>query len=60
MGRLVTVQTGGRTVTGRVTATDEHGVALTVGDSEPVTQVVAWSDLGPGRVQVEFTRSEDD
>jgi ribosome maturation factor RimP len=53
VGRLVAVRAGGRQVTGRVVATDEHGVSLDVNG-----QVVdaTFADLGPGRVQVEFTR----
>ena len=54
-GRLVTVQTGGRTVTGRITTTDERGVTL---DVDGRAQPVAWQDLGPGKVQVEFNRAE--
>jgi ribosome maturation factor RimP len=53
VGRLVAVRTGGRQVTGRVVATDERGVSLDVNG-----QVIeaSFADLGPGRVQVEFTR----
>ncbi|MFG1604309.1 ribosome maturation factor RimP [Actinoplanes sp. NPDC049265] len=48
VGRLVTVN--GQT--GRVTAADETGITL---DSV----VVAYADLGPGRVQIEFKRMEE-
>lgn len=53
VGRLVKVKAADRSLTGRVTAVDETGVCLDV-DGRPVT--AAFADLGPGRVQVEFTR----
>lgn len=53
VGRLVAVRAGGRQVTGRVTATDERGVTLEV-NGQSVD--ASFADLGPGRVQVEFTR----
>jgi Uncharacterized protein conserved in bacteria len=53
VGRLVTVRVAGRPVTGRVVATDAHGVSLDV-DGRRID--AAFDDLGPGRVQVEFTR----
>lgn len=53
--RLVTVQASGREVTGRVVSADEEGVVLDVrGDRERF----AYADLGTGRVQVEFRRTE--
>ena len=52
VGRLVTVRIGERSVTARVTAVDDDGVRLDgVGDAP-----VAFGHLGPGHVQVEFTR----
>jgi len=55
-GRLVTVVIGGRSVTGRVTAAGDTAVVLDVdGDSREV----AYADLGPGKVQIEFKRLDD-
>ncbi len=53
MGRLVTVKDGGRTLTARVVAADDVGVTFDVAGRK---QTVAFEQLGPGRVQVEFTR----
>ena len=54
-GRLVAVSAGGQELTGRVLDTSDSGVTL---DVDGATHAVAWSDLGPGRVQVEFNRTE--
>jgi ribosome maturation factor RimP len=51
VGRLVQVQTGGRPVTGRITATSDDGVTLEVAGA---ARQFRWADLGPGKVQVEF------
>jgi ribosome maturation factor RimP len=71
-GRLVTVSTGPsgstETVTGRITAVDGDGVTLAVEAKvkpgakkrPPTPQRVPWSELGAGRVQVEFGRGADD
>jgi ribosome maturation factor RimP len=70
-GRLVTVPIGDETVTARVTAVDDDGVALAVEAKgkpgakkrAPVARHVPWAALGTGRVQVEFGRpgtGEDD
>jgi ribosome maturation factor RimP len=56
VGRLVTVRAGQRQVTGRVLAADGAGVELEV---DAVPQTVAHADLGPGRVQVEFSRPDE-
>ena len=56
-GRLVEVTVDGATLTGRVVAADDDGVQLS-GSDEP--RRVAWSQLGPGRVQVEFNRTSDE
>lgn len=53
VGRLVTVTAAGHPVTGRVQQADDAAVTLQVGDD---VQTFALSDLGPGRVQVEFSR----
>ena len=53
-GRLVAVDIGARPVTGRVIDVDDAGVRLDV-DGRKVT--AAWTELGRGKVQVEFNRS---
>jgi ribosome maturation factor RimP len=70
-GRLVTVPVGPQPateqLTGRVTAVDDAGVTLAVEDRgkpgtkrrPPTPRLVLWSELGPGRVQVEFGRHEE-
>ena len=57
VGRLVTVNSGGKTMTGRVTRTDDAGVTLEVDGAE---RTVGWDALGPGRVQIEFNRVSDE
>jgi ribosome maturation factor RimP len=56
VGRLVQVDAGGRSVTGRIAGVDDGGVTLEL-DGGP--QPVAWAELGRGRVQVEFNRPGD-
>jgi ribosome maturation factor RimP len=53
VGRLVKVTIADRSVTGRVTAADETGVEL---DVEGQPRRLAYAELGPGRVQIEFNR----
>jgi ribosome maturation factor RimP len=53
VGRLVAVRAGDRTITGRVTAADEASVTF---DVDGASRTVPLDELGPGRVQVEFTR----
>jgi ribosome maturation factor RimP len=55
-GRLVSVEVAGKPVTGRVTACVDAGVTL---DVDGTDRQVPWSQLGRGRVQVEFNRSEE-
>jgi ribosome maturation factor RimP len=67
-GRLVVVAVGpsgsAEEVNGRVTAVDDAGVLLAVEargkpgakKRPPTPRLVAWDELGPGRVQVEFGR----
>lgn len=55
--RLVKVTVGDRTVTGRVTATDDHGVTLDVDGTE---HGFAYADLGAGRMQVEFKHTDEE
>jgi ribosome maturation factor RimP len=55
-GRLVTVTVADRgSLTGRIRAADDTTVTLDVDGAE---QTVALADLGPGRIQVEFNRSD--
>ena len=53
VGRLVKVSAAGRQVTARIKAAGDEGVTL---DVDGTVQEVAHADLGPGRVQLEFTR----
>jgi ribosome maturation factor RimP len=57
VGRLVTVDVASSPLTGRVTGVDDAGVTL---DVEGAGRRIAWPDLGPGKVQVEFNRAEED
>jgi ribosome maturation factor RimP len=52
LGRLVSVRAGERSVTARVIEVDANGVRLEGVGGAPV----AFGQLGPGHVQVEFTR----
>lgn len=53
VGRLVQVSVAGAAQTGRVQSVDERGVTLKIGDS---ARHVPWTQLGRGKVQVEFNR----
>ncbi|GAA2544379.1 hypothetical protein GCM10010435_11120 [Winogradskya consettensis] len=53
VSRLVTVTVAGKSVTGRVTSADDNGIVLD-GD-----RPVAFADLGPGKVQIEFKRLDE-
>ncbi|MFG1923921.1 ribosome maturation factor RimP [Cryptosporangium sp. NPDC048952] len=55
--RLVTVRIGDKSVTARIKAVDDQGVHLVDDKGE---RTVAYADLGPGKVQVEFGRSKND
>jgi ribosome maturation factor RimP len=55
-GRLVKVTAAGRQLTGRVTTVDDGGVVI---DVDGTAHEVGFADLGPGRVQVEFTRLDE-
>jgi ribosome maturation factor RimP len=52
VGRLVAV--GGRT--GRVLAADDEGIVL---DVDGTSHELAYADLGPGKVQIEFKRLDE-
>jgi ribosome maturation factor RimP len=56
VGRLVKVKAGARLLTGRVTAAGDSAVTLDVGGVE---HELPYADLGPGRVQIEFTRLDE-
>ena len=71
-GRLVTVAVGPSgstdTVTGRITAVGDDGITIAVEvkgkpgakKRPPTPRQVPWSELGAGRVQVEFGRGADE
>jgi ribosome maturation factor RimP len=55
-GRLVKVTTAaGRSVTGRITSTDDDGADL---DVDGGTERVAYADVAKAKVQIEFNRKE--
>jgi ribosome maturation factor RimP len=54
-GRLVQTTVAGSSVTGRLLAADDTGVTLDVGGAE---QAIAYTELGAGKVQIEFSRPE--
>src|SRR5206468_2811955 len=55
-GRLVKVRAGEANLTARVVAVDEAGVVL---EADGRSQTVAFGELGPGRVQVEFRHLDE-
>lgn len=55
-GRMVKVKAGERQLTGRITTTTEQGITL---DVAGVAHEVGYDNLGPGRVQIEFSRLEE-
>jgi ribosome maturation factor RimP len=57
VGRLVKVKMGDSVVTGRVTGADDERVRL---DVNGAARSVSYGELGPGRVEVEFGRPDDD
>jgi ribosome maturation factor RimP len=56
-GRLVTVDVDSRPVTGRILDVTDAGVVL---DVDGTKRDVGWPQLGRGKVQVEFSRADDD
>jgi ribosome maturation factor RimP len=56
VGRTVKVKVGDKTLTGRVSTANEQSVTLDVGGAE---HALRFDKLGPGRVQIEFSRLED-
>ncbi|MDQ6849075.1 MAG: ribosome maturation factor RimP [Actinomycetota bacterium] len=55
VGRLVSVPIGEQSVSGRLVETSDAGVTL---DVDGDRRELAWSELGLGRVQLEFNRAE--
>ena len=55
VGRLVTGTAAGAAFTGRIIAVDDTGATL---DVRGRTRMVAFEQLGPGKVQVEFNRAD--
>lgn len=56
IGRLVSVRVQEKQVTGRITAADQEQVTLDVAGR---SLEVGYRDLGPGRIQIEFSRLDE-
>jgi ribosome maturation factor RimP len=56
VGRLIKVRVAEKTLTGRLTAADDQGITLEVAG---IAHRLDFAQLGPGRVQVEFSRMEE-
>lgn len=56
VGRLVAVSAAGDRLTGRIDSADEAQVTL---DVAGVPHQFGYADLGPGRVQIEFSRLDE-
>jgi ribosome maturation factor RimP len=56
VGRLVQVRAGDRQLTGRVMKADDDGVVLSVDGTD---HEHPYGDLGPGKIQLEFSRVEE-
>ncbi|MDQ1740364.1 MAG: ribosome maturation factor RimP [Pseudonocardiales bacterium] len=56
MGRLVTVEAEGKQLTGRIVSADDSTVALDIAGAR---RSLPMTGLGPGRIQVEFSRPGD-
>jgi ribosome maturation factor RimP len=52
VGRLVAVTVAGKGLTGRLTAADDEGIELD-------GRQIAYAELGPGKVQIEFKRLDE-
>ncbi len=55
VGRLVTTEYDGATVTGRVVSSDDASVTLDVDGGK---RALPLADISPGRVQIEFNRAD--
>jgi ribosome maturation factor RimP len=60
IGRLVTVTVDGEQITARVVAVDDEGVKLSVDGNAATARTVTakWPTIGPGKVRVEFNRTD--
>jgi ribosome maturation factor RimP len=61
-GRLVATTVGGQPLTGRVVHATDADVQFEIEAAKgrpKQTRTVVWTDLGPGKVQVEFGRASD-
>ncbi len=56
IGRLIAVTAGERQVTGRLVEADDTGIVLEIGGAR---HGYRYPDLGPGRVQIEFGRTDE-
>ncbi len=56
VGRLIKVKVAEKTLTGRLTTADDQGITLEVAG---ITHRLRFDQLGPGRVQIEFSRLEE-
>ena len=57
-GRLVETRVGDSVVTGRIRSADDGGVVLETDDG--AQREIPWSELGKGKVQVEFNRGGEE
>lgn len=57
-GRLVETRVGDTVVTGRIRSADDGGVVLETDDG--AQREIPWSELGKGKVQVEFNRGGEE
>ncbi len=57
IGRLIAVTAGERQLTGRLVGADETGIVLEIAGER---HGWCYPDLGPGRVQIEFGRLDED
>ncbi|GIH06001.1 hypothetical protein Rhe02_40680 [Rhizocola hellebori] len=56
VGRLIKVKVAEKTLTGRLTAANDQGITLEVSG---IAHRLGFVQLGPGRVQIEFSRLEE-
>jgi ribosome maturation factor RimP len=56
VGRLIKVKVAEKTLTGRLTAANDQGITLEVSG---IAHRLGYAQLGPGRVQIEFSRLEE-
>ena len=56
VGRLIKVKVAEKTLTGRLTAANDQGITL---DVAGISHRLTLDQLGPGRVQIEFSRLDE-